>query len=270
MFPVLAPIACLTRGADSVQPMELRSQSMGRWYPVPPVWLEGRAWLEYAQLRRSPVFSGVGVPPGDGRPVMLIPGFLAGDTSLDTMRGWLRRNGYRTLRSGINLNAQSSELLLQRIASRVGTEYRRNGRPLVLIGQSRGGVLALGVAHRFPQLVDKVISLGSPIGDPMDVHPSTMAAVQVIRFAHALRRGPRNVDVRFDRELAEPVKVRVTSMYSRSDGIVHWRACLRPDVEAVEVGGSHVGMGVNRRVYEEVARVLARPVRSPRTAKTPA
>ncbi|MFN2465465.1 MAG: esterase/lipase family protein [Candidatus Dormibacteria bacterium] len=237
--------------------MQLRSQSMGRWYPIPPVWLEGRAGLEYAQLQRSRVFAGDGVPPGDDRPVMLIPGFLAGDASLDVMRGWLRRNGYRTLRSGINLNAQSSEVLLQRIASRLGTEYRHSGRRVTLIGQSRGGVLAVGVAHRFPKLVEQVISLGSPIGDPMDVGPSTMAAVHLARFVHAMRRGPRDLDLRFDRELADPVRVPVTSMFSKTDGIVHWRACLRPDVDSVEVGGSHVGMGVNRRVYEEVARRLA-------------
>ncbi|MDQ6747327.1 MAG: alpha/beta hydrolase [Candidatus Dormibacteraeota bacterium] len=241
--------------------MDLRSQSIGRWYPIPPVWLEGRAWLEYARLQRSSIFAGVGVPAGDGRPVMLIPGFLAGDTSLDTMRGWLRRNGYRTLRSGINLNAQSSEVLLQRIASRLGTEYRRGGRRVSLVGQRRGGVLALGVAQRYPQLVEEVISLGSPIGDPLDVHPSTMAAVHVARLVHAMRRGPRDLDARFDRELADPVPVPVTSMYSKTDGIVHWRACLRPDVASVEVGGSHVGMGINVRVYEEIARVLARPAK---------
>ena len=238
--------------------MEVRSRLIGRMYPIPPVWLEGRAWLEYAQLLRSPVYAGVDVPPGDGRPVMLIPGFLAGDSSLDVLRAWLRHNGYRPLRSGINLNVFASEALVARIASRLGHEYRKNGRKVTIIGQSRGGVLALGLQHRYPRMVERVISLGSPINDPLDVHPSTMAAVHVVRALHTLRRGPRNVDARFDAELAEPVKVPFTSLYSKSDGIVHWEACLRPDVEAVEVGGSHVGMGVNVRVYKQLARLLAR------------
>ena len=242
--------------------MEARSRLIGRMYPIPPVWLEGRAWLEYGQLRRSPVFAGLEVPPGEGRPVMLIPGFLAGDTSLDVMRGWLRRNGYRPLRSGINLNVLSSEALVQRIASRLGHEHRKHGRKVIIIGQSRGGVLALGVAHRYPQMIEQVIALGSPIDDPLDVHPSTMAAVHMVRALNTLRRGPKDVDATFDAELSLPVSVPVTSLYSRSDGIVHWEACLRPDVEAVEVGGSHVGMGVNVRVYNQVARLLAPPVRS--------
>jgi pimeloyl-ACP methyl ester carboxylesterase len=183
------------------------------------------------------------------------------------MRAWLRRNDYRALRSGINVNATSSEVLVQRIAARVDTEYRRHGRRITLVGQSRGGVLAMGVAHRFPQLVERVVSLGSPIGDPLDVHPSTMAAVHLTRFMHSLRRGPRNMDARFDRELGEAASVPVTSMYSRTDGIVHWRACLRPDVHAIEVGGSHVGMGVNVRVYEEIARLLGTPVSGRRAAR---
>ncbi|MGI8610272.1 MAG: alpha/beta hydrolase-fold protein [Candidatus Dormibacteria bacterium] len=237
--------------------MEVRSRLIGRMYPIPPVWLEGRAWVEYAQLRRSPVFAGVDVPPGDGRPVMLIPGFLAGDTSLDVMRGWLRRNGYRPLRSGINLNVFSSEALVQRIASRLGHEYQKHGRQVVIIGQSRGGVLALGLSHRYPQMIEQIISLGSPINDPLDVHPSTMAAVHIVRALHTLRRGPRDVDARFDAELCEPVSVPFTSLYSRTDGVVHWEACLRPDVRSIEVGGSHVGMGVNARVYNQVARLLA-------------
>ncbi|MEA2682235.1 MAG: triacylglycerol lipase [Chloroflexota bacterium] len=239
-----------------------RNQLIGRWYPLPPVWLEGRFWLEYAQLSRSEVFRKGATPHGDGRPVMLIPGFLAGDASLDVMRAWLKRSGYRPLRSGINVNVHSSELLLQRIASRIGTEYRRNGRKVTIVGQSRGGVLGIGVARRFPQLVEQVITLGSPIGDPLDVHPSTMAAVHMARFVHTLRRGPRDMDARFDREITDRVPVPVTSMYSRTDGIVHWKACLRSDVDAIEVGGSHVGMGVNTRVYVNLAQLLGQGLAS--------
>lgn len=239
--------------------MNLRSQVAGRWYPLPPLWLEGRAWLEYSQLARSPVYAGVGVAPGEDRPVMPIPGFMAGDASLEILRTWLRRNGYRALPSGISVNMQSSEVLLQRIATRLGHDYRKDRRKVTLVGQSRGGVIALGVARRFPQLVDQVITLGSPIGDPLDVHPTTMAAIHMARLMHTMRRGPRDLDARFDRELPEPVGVPVTSLYSKSDGIVHWRACLRPDVESVDVGGSHVGMGLNARVYQQLARLLARP-----------
>jgi hypothetical protein len=102
-----------------------------------------------------------------------------------------------------------------------------------------------------------VIALGTPLGDPLDIHPSTMAAVHAVRLVHALRRGPRDIDAAFDLSITEPARVPTTSLYSRTDGIVNWRACLRPDLEAIEIGGSHVGMAVNRNAYREIARLLA-------------
>ena len=60
----------------------------------PPLWRESRAGVEAAALFRSSVWRGGGVPDGEGRPVLLIPGFLAGDGSLATMTHWLRENGY--------------------------------------------------------------------------------------------------------------------------------------------------------------------------------
>jgi pimeloyl-ACP methyl ester carboxylesterase len=228
---------------------------VGRWYPMPPLWLEGRAWLEYAQLMRDPILGGDGVPNGNGKPVILIPGLLAGDRSLDIMRGWFRRNGYKPLRSGIDINIEASATLVERIAGRLRKELPA-GKKAVLIGQSRGGNLGFGLAQRYPELVEKVIALGSPLGDPLDVHPSVMASVQAFRLWHTLRHGPGNVDEGFDRALREPAKVPTISLYSKTDGIVYWRACLRPDIEAIEVGGSHVGMNVNPRVYRAIAGAL--------------
>ncbi|HNG56126.1 MAG TPA: hypothetical protein PLX70_01645, partial [Solirubrobacterales bacterium] len=43
-------------------------------------------------------------PEGDGRPAMLIPGFLAGDPSLSNMARWLKRGDWNMTRSGINWN----------------------------------------------------------------------------------------------------------------------------------------------------------------------
>jgi triacylglycerol lipase len=189
---------------------------------------------------------------------MLIPGFLAGDRSLAVMHAWLRRAGFRTMRSGIDVNRQASAVLVARIVERLRASFARDGRKVILIGQSRGGNLALGTAQQHPELVERVISLGSPIADPYDVHPSVLGPVYVLRALHTLRYGPDDIDAGFDASLARKAKVPTASIYSKSDGIVHWKACIRPDVEAFEVSGSHVGMGVNREVYREVAGLLAK------------
>ncbi|HET6547484.1 MAG TPA: hypothetical protein VFG79_03435, partial [Solirubrobacter sp.] len=93
----------------------------------PPLWREGRAGVEAAALFRSSVWRGGGVMPGDERPVLLIPGFLAGDGSLATMTRWLRANGYHTRRAAIRANIGCSEescarleLRLERFAEATG------------------------------------------------------------------------------------------------------------------------------------------------------
>ena len=74
---------------------------------IPPLWRESRIGLEAAALRRSPVYGGLGVPPGERPPVLLIPGFMAGDLSLGTMSSWLRRAGYCTHRTGTTSHAST-------------------------------------------------------------------------------------------------------------------------------------------------------------------
>jgi hypothetical protein len=55
-----------------------------------------------------------------------------------------------------------------------------------------------------------------------------------------------------------PLDVRYVSVYSRSDGIVDWRACLDGAAdELVEIRASHCGMAVSVHAYEQVARALA-------------
>ena len=71
--------------------------------PLPPLWRESRLGLEAAALLRSRVFKGEGVEHADGQPVMLIPGFLAGDDSLGVMTQWLRRTGHHTKSAGMRI-----------------------------------------------------------------------------------------------------------------------------------------------------------------------
>lgn len=98
--------------------------------------------LEFGQLLRDPVFWGWGVPRGDGHTVLVLPGLGAGDAYLRPLRGWLRRLGYRTMRSGIRRNPGLSERLLAELGERVEAEYRRTGRRVSIVGHSMGGAQA--------------------------------------------------------------------------------------------------------------------------------
>src|SRR4051812_44171601 len=88
---------------------------------------ELRWQAELGRLLVDPVYRGHGVPRGDGGPVLLIPGFLAGDSSLQVMREWLGRMGHRPHESGIRVNVDCSnrcllalERRLDRIADQAG------------------------------------------------------------------------------------------------------------------------------------------------------
>src|ERR687884_1529481 len=103
-------------------------------FSLPPIWREGRVGLEAAALVRDPIYRGEGVEDAGGQPVMLIPGFLAGDDSLGIMTRWLRRTGHHTRKAGIRSNVDCSAVAVERLEGRPGAmaEGRRredaNGR----------------------------------------------------------------------------------------------------------------------------------------------
>jgi pimeloyl-ACP methyl ester carboxylesterase len=259
--PAVDSLQRVVRWTGATQVMNFASEPSyfrsGRWFPLPPMCLEARATAEYAALINDPVFAGAGVAPGDDRPVLLIPGFLAGDWSLRTLHDWLGRMGYRPTWSGIAFNVRSSEVQVALLAQRLRNLTALAGRRVILVGQSRGGLLAKVLADRHPDLADRVIGLGSPLADPYDVHPVTLAAV---RAAFTVNRYDPLAwfasESGFLSDLAALPQVPVTSIYSRTDGVVNWRACIRPDMDCIEARGSHVGLAVNPSVYRLLGDLL--------------
>jgi triacylglycerol lipase len=235
---------------------------------VPPLWRETRVGLEAARLLRSPVWRGAGVPPGDGRPVLLIPGFMAGDGTLATMARWLRANGYWTRRAGIRANVGCSQEACERIEERLVALAERTGLPVAIIGQSRGGVLARVVASRRPDLVSGIVTLGAPTIGMLRVHPLVLVQVGVVGalgtgrvpglFRMSCLRGTCCKAFRDDLQGRFPAHVRYVCVYSRSDGVVDWRACLDGAAdELVEIDASHCGMALSAGAYAVAARALA-------------
>src|SRR3954465_7472 len=101
----------------------------------PPIWREGLAGLEMASLLRHPVYHGEGVADGGGQPVLLIPGFLAGDDSLGLMTRWLRRTGHHTRKAGIRSNIDCSEAVVTRLEERVEVLAECRDQKVAIVGQ---------------------------------------------------------------------------------------------------------------------------------------
>jgi pimeloyl-ACP methyl ester carboxylesterase len=229
--------------------------------------------LEAAALLVHPVLRGEGLRDGRGRPVMLIPGFLAGDASLGPMSVWLRRAGYRPARAGMRANVDCSGALLDRLEERLERAVGDHGMRAAVIGQSRGGALAKVLAVRRPDLVAGVVTLGSPQLSPMAVHPVVRVHLHAVGAlgslgAPGLFRRSCLVDeccAEFWQQLKGPMPdgVGLVAVYSRSDGIVDWRACLDPGADQhVEIGASHVGMAVSPAAWRAVAAALGRFARA--------
>src|SRR3954471_16849279 len=81
----------------------------------PPLWRESRLAFQAAAPFRSRVFRGDNGEDAGGQPVLLIPGFLAGDDSLGIMTQWLRRTGHRTKSAGIRSNVDCSSASVERL-----------------------------------------------------------------------------------------------------------------------------------------------------------
>jgi pimeloyl-ACP methyl ester carboxylesterase len=218
-------------------------------------------WLSTADRARWPQ-----PPDGRGRPVLLIPGFLAHDGSLSRMAAWLRTGGFRTYRSGIVLNTACMEPLVERLEARLESVVERTGRRAVVLGQSRGGTLGRVLAVRRPELVEQLVTLGAPTRDQLAVRPPiwlTITAVGLLGtlgvpgcFSITCSLGGCCAPSRADLRRPFPAGVRYLALYSRSDEVVKWEACLDPAAEPIEVRCTHIGMGFDAGVWRTLAPAL--------------
>jgi len=202
----------------------------------------------------------------DGHPLLLIPGFMAGDSSLGVLKRWLERRGHRVALSGMRANVQCAERVLNRMGPALQDFAAETGRPAFLIGQSRGGAIARCLAVRHPDATAGLVMLGSPVCAPLAVSAPVLSTVRVVArlgdlglpgvFSSSCRDGDCCAQVRDELDAPLAPHIRALTVYSRSDGVVDWRACLDPHAEPVEVDSSHCGMSIHTEVYELLARAL--------------
>jgi triacylglycerol lipase len=205
--------------------------------------------------------------PLDADPVLLVPGFMAGDYTLKLMGAYLRGQGYRTYRAQIRSNSGCLAETADRLEQRIETIALRRGRPVTLIGHSLGGLLSRGLATRRPDLISGIVTMGSPLLAPSAVHRALLMNVQLLltlqRYGFPkvmgadCTAGECAQSMWEEAQTAFPDGLAFTSIYSRRDGIMDWRACLDPAATAVEVPTSHIGMAIDPVVFDVVTFALA-------------
>lgn len=190
---------------------------------------------------------------GSGQPVIVLPGFLGADDSTLPLRRFLTALGYPAQPWLLSRNNGHPELV-ERFGRRLYRLHKVYGKPITLIGQSLGGVFAHELAREFPDAVRSVITLGSPFAAEGSEDTNPMVA--------RLFETMSGMTVEEMRELAsverssEPLSQPNTSIYSKSDGVVSWKACLaKPSdhSENIEIIGSHTGMAMHPAVMQIIA-----------------
>lgn len=233
------------------------------------LWTEALFGAEILLLHATPVYWGFGVPRGDGSAVVIIPGFLGTDLYLTELHQWLGRIGYQPYFSGVGINADCPNLLIQRhLNETIKKALAETGRKVHLIGHSLGGVIARSIAGQRPKDVASVITLASPFRGTI-ANPTVLHAAEAVRMRILQEHGQGvlpdcytgrctcNFIDSLRRDI--PASMMETAIYTRHDGIVDWRYCMtrNPDVD-FEVPGTHIGMAFNPAAYTIVAERLAK------------
>lgn len=187
-------------------------------------------------------------PRGQDESVMVLPGFLTDDRTTLPLRTYLTRMGYRTSGWGLGINRGDVGAVLPRALEAIQKTHDRSGAPVRLIGWSHGGVIAREVARQAPELVDRIITLGTPVRGPgHTVFARTFPAPD--DTAQRLAR----------RDAEQPITVPILALYSDRDAIVYASGAIddaSPHIEHVKVRCTHTGFGLSPEVYALIARRL--------------
>jgi pimeloyl-ACP methyl ester carboxylesterase len=235
---------------------DLRRTARNQQRTPPSAWLlamEGRAFLEWSALALTWPFLGRGAR-GDGHPVMVLPGLMAGDASTWPLRAFLDRAGFVALPWKQGLNRGPVGDTVNRLIDRIQAVEHEHQRTVSLVGWSLGGAMAHALGQYMPKSIRSVITLGSPL----DGHPHASNAWRLFEAVSGMRAD----DKQLRNLMGQAPKVPTTNILSKSDGIVHWRASMLPPCarsESIEVSATHFGLGVNPLVLWMIAERLAQP-----------
>ena len=187
--------------------------------------------------------------PADGPKLMVIPGFLANDRTTLGLQRALAAAGYRVVGWGLGLNTGVQADTLDRIVERV--ERFGDGAPVILVGWSLGGLYAREAAKVRPDLVAKVITLGSPFSG--DRRSNNVWRLYELIARHPVDNPPIHT------VLEEKPPVPTLAIWSRRDGIVAVCAARGEPGESdarLELDCSHMGFAVSGSAYPKIVAAV--------------
>ncbi len=227
--------------------------------------LEARRPYELRRLRRSPLWTGDGVPEGRSRPMLIIPGFLAGPGSFQSLLRVMSSAGWGAEAASVGRNSGPAYVGVAAAEADLDRLFRLTGRPVTIIGHSRGGQFARILAVRHPEKVAQIIAVGAPL---LVKYPGFAAVKVPAEVLDKSWRAGAFGEVFLDREHAVdqdryarfPSEVDFVSIFSKSDGFVDWRTSIEAAAFTIEVKASHRGLMNGVAGIGAIATALGRQV----------
>ena len=189
------------------------------------------------------------------KPILLMPPYLGNDNSTIFVRKYLKSIGFKTYKWNLGVNMINSKSL-PKLIEKLDEIYEKHQEKVSLVGWSGGGLFAKIIANRYPEKVEQLITIGSPVWGVKNMKTPIVKTLEFVRGAKLRER-----NLKFIKELEEIPTVPITCIYTKTDGLIPWKNCMeaetfRDDIKNVEVFGSHCGMGANATVLLTVANAL--------------
>ncbi|QIL01385.1 alpha/beta hydrolase [Sphingomonas sinipercae] len=225
--------------------------------PVDTDHLAPPGYARYVELawRLPRMLSGLGPlcprGPEDGPPALVIPGFLATDRTTMDLRRALARGGWRVHPWLLGFNRGATKDTMKLLAKRI--DAVGEGRKVLVVGWSLGGMFARELAHRCPDKIRGVVTLGSPFSGDLKTNTNVCALYERVA-GHDVNKPP------FKRYAAKP-PVPTLAFWSRKDGIVAPSAARGREDEvdrAVELDVRHAGFAVHRPAMSQIVSGISR------------
>lgn len=188
---------------------------------------------------------------GDGHPVLILPGFLATDSSTVHLRKFVSDLGYHVYGWGEGRNLANEEYI-NLLFDKVEVIVKKHNKPISIIGWSLGGIYARQLAKGLPDHVRQVITLGSPFKGVKQANNAKWMYDLLTRGSGRAKINEELID-----DIPFPAPLPTTAIYSKEDGIVPWKLCMEEQETAIhqnlQVRGSHFGLGFNPAVLLIIA-----------------
>lgn len=230
-----------------------------------PLWREARVPIERRQLRRSQLWHGQELPAGEGRPVLIIPGFMSGPQKAAPLAHVLNASGWRAQVADVGRNAGPAYDSVDAAARNLHDLAEETGRAVAVVGHSRGGQFGRVLAYRHPELVHRVVAVTSPLRTKYP--PFFLVKVPAETLDRVWRAGvfgavdpDREQDVDDDRYRQLADHIDLVSIYSRTDGIVDWRWTFDDRARMIEIDATHLGVMQSIAGVRAIAAELDHPI----------